>query len=184
MKAKLGAFLISGAISSTGFSGTSDVCTNYPGVYICEQGAVDSIDGLYGSVVLKNVQVSGVVKGNFGAIDINKSKMNAIKGNMGSFIANQSTFSGNIEGNIGSLEFRKSTLNEINAHASNVSLYNSTAEKITLLSTEKKIKLNLCKKSMVYGDISFPEQAGEVCIDKSSALKGSVINGVVVKEPC
>lgn len=184
MKSKLGVLLISSAISSVGFSGSNNVCTNYPGVYICENGKIENIDGIYGSVILDNIEVSGVMKGNIGTIDIKKSKINQIKGNIGSFIADHSVFLGKIKGNIGTIQLKKSTLNEIDAHTSDVRFYNSTAEKITLSSAEKKIKINLNNKSMVNGDIYFAENFGVVCIDKSSELKGHVINGKVVRESC
>lgn len=184
MKIKLVIFILSSVTSSLGFSSSTNICTNYPGVYICENGQVKNINGTYGSVLLENMEVSGVVNGSIGAINIKQSKINQIKGSIGSFMAANSTFLGKIEGNIGSVQFKKSILKEIDVHTSNVQINNSTVEKITISSLEKKITINISNKSIVNGDVCFLENFGTVCIDYSSELIGNVINGKIIRGSC
>jgi hypothetical protein len=184
MKYKVVILALLGFFSSGSFCGSNSVCTEYPGTLICENGKIEKIAGNYGSVNVENVEVSGVMKGNIGIINIEKSKINQIGGNIGGIEAANSTFIGKIEGNIGLIQFKSSSINEVDTHSPSIHLYNSQAEKIIASSTEKKIKVHLRNKSVVKGDIYFPENSGDVCIDKSSELKGKVINGKIFRGIC
>lgn len=183
MKFKWGVLLMSAVFSSAGFS-SSNVCTSSPGKYVCEDGKVESIDGLYGRVVLSNTEVTNSIRGTIGAISIEDSKINHVEGTIGAFRAYNSTFLDKIEGIIGVILLEKSTVKELAARNPTTILDESKVEKITLSSTEKKLKIILKNKSIVSGDIVFDENFGDVCIDPLSELKGKVINGQVIKGKC
>lgn len=183
MKFKWGVLLMSAVFSSAGFS-SSNVCTSFPGFYSCKNGKVESISGLYGNVELQEVEVTKKIKGIIGAIDIRESTVNHMGGTIGAVRALNSTFLGKIDGIYGVILFEKSVAKELAARNSTAVLDNSRIQKITLSSTEKKIKIILKNKSIVSGDIVFDENFGEVCIDQSSELNGKVINGQVIKGKC
>lgn len=159
-------------------------CKTYPGACICVNGSIKNIDGTYGSLILNDMHVEGSIQGIFGAVKIDKSKLNEINSTIGALLIENTDILNKIIGTIGTIQLKNCSLSEVDAQTQNVTLNNSELKSMTIYSTENKVTVHLKNYSSVNGDISFSKNLGKVCVDKTSQIKGNIVNGELMEGNC
>lgn len=149
------------------------------GSVICNQGTTSSLT-TNGMASIDNTIISGKTQTS-GYLKANNSKFESLKSNGQAVLSNCTIEK---DAAINGQLMAESTIfnNNLNLHSSQSKLSDSRVNKnVHVYHSNSKQSMLLLKGSTIDGDVIFDDGNGEIIMDKSSQINGSVIGGKVIQ---